>query len=78
MGKKISKAGIRKAIAVLMASSMAFLLVTGRTPGWPVQTGQILVLGVAPNLVEQPQNILLSVKSWAWISRPITVSYFMF
>ena len=30
-----------------------------------------------PNWVEQPQKIFDSVSSWAWTSRPMTLSYFM-
>jgi hypothetical protein len=33
------------------------------------------VLGGAPNATPHPQNIFETVSSWAWISRPITVSY---
>jgi hypothetical protein len=47
------------------AYSTAFLLITGSTPGSPVQIGQICVLGGLPNLVEQEQNILVLVLSWA-------------
>lgn len=35
--------------------STAFLFITGRAPGIPVHTGQQLVLGLLPNLVEQAQ-----------------------
>ena len=41
----------------------------------PRQTGQMCVLGRAPNAVEQPQKILVSVRSCAWTSRPMTASY---
>jgi hypothetical protein len=40
----------------------------------PKQTGQVWLLGAPPNLVEQPQNIFVSVNIWAWTSSPITVS----
>ena len=33
----------------------------GKAPGIPVQTGQVWVLGAAPNAVEQPQKILVFV-----------------
>ena len=32
-------------------------------------------VGSAPKLVEQPQKILVSVRSWTWTSRPMTGSY---
>jgi hypothetical protein len=41
----------------------------------PKQTGHVWVFGGEPNLVEQPQKILLSVSNWAWTSKPITASY---
>src|SRR5690349_12357440 len=53
---------------------MASALVTGSAPGSPRQTGQVCVLGGAPNSSGQPQNILVLVWSWTWISRPMTVS----
>src|SRR4051812_41476128 len=55
---------------------MALAFTTGSAPGRPKQTGQVCSLSAAPNWVESPQNILLRVESWAWISRPITGSYF--
>ena len=33
------------------------------------------MLGGSPKLAEQPQNILLTVASWMWTSRPITLSH---
>src|SRR3954452_20942065 len=54
---------------------MASALATGRLPGRPRQTGQVCVLGGSPKLSVQPQNILVTVASWTWISRPMTVSY---
>jgi len=48
---------------------------TGRAPGNPRQTGQVLELGSSPKRVEHPQNIFESVLSCACISRPITGSY---
>src|SRR6266849_3006539 len=59
-----------------MAISTARLLRTGRVPGRPRQTGQTLVFGGSPKRVEQPQKILVRVRSWTWTSRPITGSYF--
>src|SRR5438270_6019987 len=64
------------AIAASTAYSTAFLLSTGSAPGKPRQTGQTLVLGGAPNWVEQPQKILLWVSSCTCTSSPITGSYF--
>jgi hypothetical protein len=48
-----------------MANSTTFLFNTGKTPGMPRQTGQVWLFGAAPNLVEQPQNIFVSVNIWA-------------
>ena len=48
-----------------MVNSTTFWLSTGKTPGMPRHTGHTWVLGGAPNLVEQPQKILDSVRSWA-------------
>ena len=62
------------ASAMRSVYSTTFLLSTGSTPGIPRQTGQVWVLGGAPNSEEQPQNILLFVFIWAWTSSPITVS----
>src|SRR5438876_3629615 len=64
------------AIAASTAYSTAFLLSTGSAPGKPRQTGQTLVLGDAPNWVEQPQKILAWVSSCTCTSRPMTGSYF--
>src|SRR5205085_10194194 len=64
------------AIAASTAYSTAFLLSTGSAPGNPRQTGQTLVLGGAPNCVEQPQKILVWVSSCTCTSRPMTGSYF--
>jgi len=51
--------------AIFIMNSTTFLFKTGSTPGMPRQMGQALALGAAPNRVEQPQNILESVRSWA-------------
>src|SRR5437868_13871730 len=64
------------AIAASTAYSTAFLLSTGSAPGKPKQTGQSVVLGGAPNWVEQPQKILVWVSSCTCTSRPMTGSYF--
>jgi hypothetical protein len=46
-----------------------------QVPGRPRQTGQQWLFGAAPSIsVEQPQNILLAVLSWQWISMPMTAS----
>src|SRR5271157_1633907 len=64
------------AIAASVANSTAFRLSTGSAPGIPRQTGQTLVLGGAPNRVEQEQKILVAVRSWTCTSSPMTGSYF--
>jgi len=48
---------------------------TGNTPGMPRQMGQVCVLGGAPKVVLQPQNIFDWVNSSAWTSKPMTASY---
>jgi hypothetical protein len=53
------------ASAVLIPNSTARRLMTGSVPGMPWQTGQVWVLGGAPKAVEQPQNILVRVRSCA-------------
>ena len=53
------------ASAIRMVNSTTFWFSTGSTPGMPRQIWQVCSLGPAPNLVEQPQNILESVRSWA-------------
>src|SRR5215469_18405336 len=65
-----------KAMAASVANSTAFLLRTGSAPGIPRQTGQTLVFGGVPNLVEQEQKILVAVRSWTCTSSPITGSNF--
>ena len=43
-----------------------------------MQTGHTKVFGSARvYFAEQEQNILLSVESWTWVSRPMTASYFV-
>src|SRR5580658_3581268 len=58
-----------------MVYSIAARLVTGSEPGSPRQTGQTAVLGGSPNVVGQPQNILVTVPSSTCVSSPITGSY---
>src|SRR3954451_5980326 len=53
---------------------MASAWVTGSAPGRPRHVGQQRVLGSSPKLSSQPQNILVRVLSWTWISRPMTGS----
>ena len=62
--------------AIFIANSTEVLFNTGKTPGMPRHTGQVWVLGSAPNFAEQGQKSLDLVRSWAWTSSPITVSYF--
>jgi hypothetical protein len=54
--------------------SIAVRFTTGSEPGRPRQTGQVWLLGSAPKVVTQPQNILVLVPSSTWVSRPITGS----
>src|SRR5436853_6650362 len=63
-----------KALPALIAITTAPLFSAGKAPGKPRQTAQTCVFGGAPNRVEQPQKILLRVRSWACTSRPITGS----
>ena len=60
---------------IRIVASIAAALATGSAPGSPRHTGQVWVLGSAPNVVEQPQNILDAVPSSTWVSRPMTGSY---
>ncbi len=60
---------------ILIVDSIAAALATGRAPGNPRHTGQVCVLGSAPNSVEQPQNIFDAVPSSTCVSSPITGSY---
>ena len=57
-----------------MADSTAASLSTGNAPGMPRQTGRTWVLGSAPNVVAQGQNIFVAVDSSTWTSRPRTGS----
>src|SRR3954471_113339 len=63
-----------KAFPARIAIVTAPRLRAGSAPGSPRHTGQTWVLAGAPNAVEQPQKILLLVRSCAWTSRPITGS----
>ena len=62
------------ASAARAARSTARRFRTGSAPGSPRQTGQTWVFGAAPNAALQPQKIFDAVRSWAWISSPITGS----
>src|SRR5258708_25281772 len=55
---------------------MARSFTTGSERGRPRQTGQVCVFGSAPNVVMQPQNILVRVPSSTCVSIPKTGSYF--
>ena len=57
-----------------IAYSIAVRLVTGSDPGRPRHTGHTWLFGSAPNVVGQPQNILVLVPSSTCVSRPITGS----
>ena len=57
-----------------MVDSIACALTTGSAPGSPRHTGQVWVLGSAPKVVSQPQNIFDAVPSSTWVSRPMTGS----
>ncbi len=59
---------------IRIVDSIAVAFTTGSAPGRPRQTGQVWVLGSAPNSVAQPQNILLAVPSSTCVSSPITGS----
>src|SRR4029077_4397716 len=45
-------------------------------PGKAASTVETCVLGAAPNAVAAPENSLARAVTWAWTSRPITVSHF--
>src|SRR5689334_16311496 len=64
------------AIAASVANSIARRFSTGSAPGMPRQTGHTFVFGGAPNLLEHPQKIFVSVNSWTWTSSPMTAWYF--
>src|SRR5438477_7208659 len=45
-------------------------------PGNAASTGDTWVLGSAPNAVAAPENSFALAVTWAWTSRPITISHF--
>ena len=47
---------------------------TGSMPGIAASTRLTLVLGAAPKVVEAPEKSLALELTWAWTSRPITIS----
>jgi hypothetical protein len=57
-----------------LVDSIACALTTGSAPGSPRQTGQVCVLGSAPKVVSQPQNIFDAVPSSTCVSSPMTGS----
>src|SRR5260221_9907825 len=57
-----------------MACSIAARLATGSVPGSAMSTAEAWVLGAAPNAFGAPENILLLVRSWVWVSMPTTIS----
>jgi hypothetical protein len=59
------------------AFATASLFRTGNTPGSAMSTAHACVLGAAPNAVDAPEKIFDRVESWAWVSRPMTISHFM-
>ena len=63
-----------KARPMRIAYSIAIRFTTGSEPGRPRQTGHTWLFGSAPNVVMQPQNILVLVPSSTWVSRPMSGS----
>jgi hypothetical protein len=59
---------------VRTACSTQRLLITGSMPGIAASTSETWVLGSAPNVVGAPENSLASEITWAWTSRPRTIS----
>src|SRR5712691_8772009 len=59
----------------LIVHSTAVSFGTGSAPGNARHTGHVRVFGSPPNPDSQPQNILVCVFSWTWISRPMTCSH---
>ena len=59
---------------IRIADSTALRFRVGSEPGSPRQTGHTWVLGSAPNVVEQPQNIFVAVDNSTWTSSPSTGS----
>jgi hypothetical protein len=63
------------AAASRTAFSTASLFITGKTPGKPVQTGQMFVFGESnQESALQLQKILEAVFSWIWVSNPMMAS----
>ncbi len=58
----------------MMAMDTASRFSTGSAPGWPEQTGQVLLLGSLPKEVGHGQKSLVEVFSCACTSRPMTAS----
>src|SRR5262245_66385648 len=58
-----------------IARSTAPRFATGSTPGRAMSTALVWVFGAAPKAVGAPENIFDCVESWAWVSRPMTVSH---
>jgi hypothetical protein len=58
----------------LIAQTTASRLSTGSTPGRAMSMAQAWALGAAPKAVAAPENIFDCVRSWAWVSRPMTTS----
>ena len=74
-GKAVESAiRIGLALNCSIADSTAVWLSTGSDPGRPRHTGHTWVLGSAPNLLAQPQNILVAVDSSTCTSSPSTGS----
>ena len=63
-----------RARPIRIVYSIATRFTTGSEPGRPRQTGHTWLFGSAPNVVVQPQNILVLVPSSTCVSRPITGS----
>src|SRR3981081_3528055 len=64
------------ASAVFRQASTAALLITGSTPGMPVQISQTLEFGGSPNCpTAHPQNIFVRVRGWTCTSMPMTTSH---
>ena len=71
------RSGIVASIArpVAITSSTARRLMTGSEPGSARQTGHTWVFGAASAYAfEHAQNIFDAVRSWQWISMPMTGS----
>ena len=56
----------------ITAKHTACLLMTGRVPGCPRQTGQHCVFGALPKSVLQAQKSFVFVPSSIWVSSPAT------